>query len=356
MTDTVLKTEYPQVSVIVPVYKTEQYLSDCVESILHQSFRDFELLLVDDGSPDGSGVICDDFARRDARVRAIHKENGGVSAARNLGIEQAVGRYIVFIDSDDYVGPDYLREMLEADKMASAGEKTVLVLSDYQPFSESGPEERTFPEPMIMDLAPGGTTAQQFRELVFGFRIFPPYCKLYRADIILDNGLRFDTSIRTAEDFDFNRRYLEYVDRVCYIPAISYRYRVGYKRYRPSNHGVLGQSEIKSAHIMANGIVSLARKLDLMDQLENEICLWAANKHYFNRLHMLFAESQEVGTAERYRLYRQLTADRVYRNAHRKGIQLTTKSTTRLIGSYFDCFASWWLFYKFNGLRRRNKE
>ena len=356
MVNSDLKTESPLVSVVVPVYKTEAYLGQCVDSILAQSLEDFELLLIDDGSPDGSGVICDDFARRDARVRAIHKENGGVSSARNLGIEQAAGQYIVFIDSDDYVGPDYLKELLEAEKGASAGEKKALVISDYQPFSESGPEERTFPVQMTMDLIPGGVSPEQFRDMVFEFRIFPPYCKLYRTDIIRAHGLRFDTTIRTAEDFDFNRRYLEYVDRICYIPAVSYHYRVGYKRYRPSNHGVLGQSEIKSAHIMANGIVSLAEKLNLGQQLEKEISLWAANKHYFNRLPMLFAESADVGTAERYRLYRQLLSDPVYRSAHKRGIPFTTKSTTRLIGKFFDCFDIWWLFYKFNGLRRRNKE
>lgn len=347
-----LTTESPLVSIVVPVYRAESYLTECVDSILAQSAGDFELLLIDDGSPDGSGAMCDDYANQDGRVRAIHKENGGVSSARNLGIEQAKGRYIVFIDSDDYVSPDYLGRLLDAEAEAAAGGKNVLVLSDYQPFSESGPEERTFPAEMTLDLVPGGTTAQQFREMVFAFRVFPPYCKLYRADIIHARNLRFDTSIQTAEDFDFNRRYLEFVDRIRYIPAISYHYRVGYKAYRPSNHGVLGQSEIRSAHIMANGIVSLAEKLELRGQMEDEISLWAANKHYFNRLPMLFAESAEVGVRERYRLYRQLTKDPVYRSTHKRGVKLTEKSTTRLIARFFDCFAIWWLFYKINGLRR----
>lgn len=346
MDNSLLKTESPLVSIVVPVYRAESYLAACVDSILTQSVGDFELLLIDDGSPDNSGALCDGYAKRDERVRAIHKENGGVSSARNLGIEQAKGRYIVFIDSDDYVSPDYLRHMLEAEETASAGEKNVLVISDYQPFTETGLEERAFPEEMTMDLVPGGTTARQFREMVFAFRIFPPYCKLYRTDIIRFHGLRFDTSIRTAEDFDFNRRYLDYVERICYIPSICYHYRVGYKAYRPSNHGVLGQSEIRSAHIMANGIVSLAEKLELRGQLEEEICRWAANKHYFNRLPMLFAESSEVGVKERYRLYRQLIADPVYRSTHKRGAQFTTKSTTRMIARFFDCFAIWWLFYK----------
>lgn len=352
MENLIRTTESPLVSIIVPVYKTEDYLRQCVDSILAQSLTDFELLLIDDGSPDGSGAICDDYARRDPRIQAIHKENGGVSSARNLGIEKAAGQYIVFIDSDDWVEPEYLAELVAADDDSA----NILVIADHQPFREDGLEERTFSEAYTARLAPDGTTGDQFRSLVFNFQIFPPYCKLYRRNVILVNGLRFDTSIRTAEDFDFNRRYLELVDAVRYIPSVRYRYRVGYKAYRPSNHGVLGQSEIRSAHIMANGIVSLAQKLELMGELKDEICRWAANKHYFNRLPMLFAESAEVGVVERYRLYRQLTADPVYRSVHKRGAQFTTKSTTRLIARFYDCFAIWWLFYKINGLRRRCKE
>lgn len=93
----------PKISVIVPVYKAEAYLHRCVNSILNQTFTDFELLLIDDGSPDSSGEICDEYAAKDSRVRVFHKENGGVSSARNLGLDNAVGRYITFVDSDDWL-------------------------------------------------------------------------------------------------------------------------------------------------------------------------------------------------------------------------------------------------------------
>lgn len=90
------------VSIIVPVYNAEKYLSRCVDSILSQTMKDFELLLIDDGSQDESGRICDEYSEKDARVRVFHKPNGGVSSARNLGIDHAKGKYIIFIDSDDY--------------------------------------------------------------------------------------------------------------------------------------------------------------------------------------------------------------------------------------------------------------
>ena len=93
----------PKISVIVPVYKAEAYLHRCVDSILAQTFQDFEVLLIDDGSPDRSGEICDEYARKDKRVRVFHKENGGVSSARNMGLDNARGEYVCFVDSDDWL-------------------------------------------------------------------------------------------------------------------------------------------------------------------------------------------------------------------------------------------------------------
>ena len=102
----------PQISVIVPVYRVEKYIHRCVDSILAQTFQDFELILVDDGSLDSSGVICDEYAQKDSRIRVIHKENGGLSSARNAGIEVAKGEYLFFIDSDDVIHPDCLRILM----------------------------------------------------------------------------------------------------------------------------------------------------------------------------------------------------------------------------------------------------
>lgn len=107
----------PAISVIVPVYKAEKYLPQCVETILKQKFSDLELILVDDGSPDRSGLLCDEYAQQDSRVRVIHKENGGVSTARNAGLDEATGDYIAFVDSDDWLDADMYAQM-----MAKAGE------------------------------------------------------------------------------------------------------------------------------------------------------------------------------------------------------------------------------------------
>lgn len=113
----------PLISVIVPVYKVEKYLSACVESILAQTFRDFELILVDDGSPDACGAMCDQYALQDARIRVIHQQNGGLSAARNAGMDIAQGEYITFVDSDDMIACNFLDTLyvaLKRNKAAAA--------------------------------------------------------------------------------------------------------------------------------------------------------------------------------------------------------------------------------------------
>ena len=103
----------PIISVVVPVYNIEKYLDRCITSILNQTFRDFELLLVDDGCTDNSGAICDRYASNDDRVRVFHKPNGGVSSARNRGIEEAQGQFICFVDSDDWVETTYLQIFMD---------------------------------------------------------------------------------------------------------------------------------------------------------------------------------------------------------------------------------------------------
>lgn len=104
----------PQISVVVPVYNVEKYIAHCIESIIAQTYRDFELILVDDGSKDNCPQICDSYAKKDKRIRVIHKENGGLSDARNAGTLVAEGKYITYIDSDDYVNPLYLEMLLKA--------------------------------------------------------------------------------------------------------------------------------------------------------------------------------------------------------------------------------------------------
>ena len=125
-----------QISIIVPVYNVEKYLSRCIDSILNQTFDDFELILIDDGSPDHSGAICDDYAKKDNRILVIHKENGGLSDARNAGINIASGEYIMFVDSDDYISKD----MCEILYQRIIKDKSDMALCSVRGVNEEGEE------------------------------------------------------------------------------------------------------------------------------------------------------------------------------------------------------------------------
>ena len=161
----------PEISVIVPVYKAEAFLKKCTDSILGQTFSDLELLLVEDGSPDDSGKLCDEIAAGDPRVRVFHKENGGVSSARNLGMAEARGTYIAFSDADDWLPPDALERMYTALKNAgadSAGGAHYLAETDGSTQIEPGA------------LPAGGKELGKIWIVVFDFHALPPWHETFR--------------------------------------------------------------------------------------------------------------------------------------------------------------------------------
>lgn len=143
---TIQTLQSPKVSVIVPVYKAEAYLNRCVDSLLAQTFKDFEILLIDDGSPDRSGEICDEYAKKDPRVRVIHKENGGVSSARQCGLDNARGEYVIHADPDDWTEPEMLEEMYRKAKEEDAD----MVICDYY-FDAKGNSIYTRQAPSSLD-------------------------------------------------------------------------------------------------------------------------------------------------------------------------------------------------------------
>lgn len=129
-----MEKQCPLISVVVPMYKVEQYLEKCLDSIINQTYTNLEIILVDDGSPDRCGEICDGYAKKDARIRVIHKENGGLSDARNHGMDIMTGQFVTFIDSDDYIRLDYIEKLYEP---IAAGEASIS-MCDIQPVNEQG--------------------------------------------------------------------------------------------------------------------------------------------------------------------------------------------------------------------------
>ena len=185
----------PKVSIVVPVYNTEAYLSACVESLLHQTHSDLELLFVDDGSTDGSAAILDAYAKRDPRVRVIHQNNAGVSAARNAGIDAASGEYIGFVDSDDTVEPNYVETLLSA--FSTHPEIGVSICNR---FIHGHPNGRT-----VGGTAGAGIVLSPKEAIENAVSIGKSYegylwNKLFRASIFRESGVRLDPSITILED------------------------------------------------------------------------------------------------------------------------------------------------------------
>lgn len=190
-------------SIIIPVFNTERYLSVCLDSILSQGFTGFEVLLVDDGSRDNSGSICDAYAAKDSRIRVFHKENGGVSSARNLGLEHAAGEWVYFVDSDDELLPDGLQTLVDC-----ISNDVDIVMGGVIEVDEHGGvygvDERT-----VLSL----TKKQSIVSLYSGYGSYYFYCgyicmRLLRRSVIQKYNLIFDTSIAIKEDTLFLMQFI----------------------------------------------------------------------------------------------------------------------------------------------------
>ena len=207
------------ISIIIPVYNVKQYLSDCLDGILSQTYTDWECILVDDGSTDGSTDVCDSYEQRDARFKAIHKENGGVSSARNRGLDVARGEWVTFIDADDRITAHFLHSLIEP-----ADENDELVVGGNRYFGlDEG--ETVPPENRIVQ-------REDFKNYIFTDtdwtwqRIFyVVWGKLFRMSIIKDNGLLFDTNMVISEDTIFLLTYMIHINSVRMVVASDYLYR-----------------------------------------------------------------------------------------------------------------------------------
>ena len=209
----------PAISVIIPVYKCEKYLSACIDSVLNQTFQDFELILVDDGSPDDSPAICDDYAKKDDRVKVIHKENGGVSSARNAGIEAAKGEYITFIDSDDYIDSEMLKSLYEQIK-AQDGD---LIISGLRYVFEDTKEKKEYHLRNIKFQTSEIDSVYEEIDCNFGFSAI--YAKLYKREIIKSNSVFYAEGFSILEDGSFVLEYLKHCSNCILFEGVFYNYR-----------------------------------------------------------------------------------------------------------------------------------
>lgn len=264
-----------QVSVIVPVYNVEYCLSRCIDSILSQTFTDFELLLIDDGSKDNSGNICDEYKLKDDRIRVFHKENGGVSSARNWGIANSYGEHIAFIDSDDWVGVNYLEELMKF---------------------------------KAYDIVIGGNTFEgdcigvdrfEYNRIYFGNEIGKvldttltdnklrvPWAKLYKKAIIEDNNLFFDIHMKIAEDTVFVQQYLFHCKSLCFINSVAYFYYVN-KRF--IKYKLTEEELLYSLKVTTSVFNTLSKKFSLKDDAYMNFI-----EYYFIDLYMNYVRSNRL--------------------------------------------------------------
>ena len=210
----------PEISVIVPVYKVEQWLGPCVDSILNQTFRDFELILVDDGSPDNCGALCEKYAKDDPRVRVLHKANGGLSSARNAGIEAAKAPYLAFVDSDDFVRPQYLATLRAAIRQYGA-DMAICGAEDVTEWGESLPRPA-----YTQELEEGVHTGDELLPGCYGEAsayYTVAWNKLYKAE--LWKTLRYPDGL-IHEDDAVAHELFHTAKRVACVPEPLYCYRL----------------------------------------------------------------------------------------------------------------------------------
>lgn len=212
----------PEISIIVPVYKVEEYLPCCIESVLAQSFTDFELLLIDDGSPDNCGAICEGYALKDERIRVFHQQNSGVSTARNHGLGEAKGKYVTFVDSDDWIGEDYLQNLYDAlpDKISRG-----IVIEGVN---------RVYPDKRVLKMQLPGDMKLMASEV---YRLLTEYSdanigysasKLYNLSLIKEHHICFSQELSLLEDMLFMYDYILHADFVILKNAYHYFYRTAY--------------------------------------------------------------------------------------------------------------------------------
>lgn len=209
------------ISVIVPVYKVENTLRRCIDSVLNQSYQDWELILINDGSPDNSGTICDEYAENDYRIKVFHKKNEGVSSARNVGLDNAKGDWIVFVDGDDIISSEHLKFIVE-----NTEHELIVFGIAIDRYAPNGKLNNTscvlIPEKFIQEFE---KLKDDYSFINKSLNMESVWGKGFRRDIIEKYSIRFNNEMICFEDFDFVLNYMKYCrGTFCSLPYIAYHY------------------------------------------------------------------------------------------------------------------------------------
>lgn len=206
------------VSIIIPVYNAQDYLSECIESVLNQTFENWHMILINDGSSDKSLCICEKYASNDDRIMVVNKENSGVSDTRNVGIDDADGDFIIFLDADDRIAPKMLEKLVDRITETSAD----ICVCGFSKFDENN---KTVKWEALDGVWHGDDFFNMFGKLYDMTLLSGPCFKMYRTKIIKDNNILFDVNRSLGEDLTFNLQYYEHCTSLACIPEPMYEYR-----------------------------------------------------------------------------------------------------------------------------------
>lgn len=273
----------PGISIIVPVYNAETTLQKCIDSIINQNYKDYELILVDDGSIDKSKFICDSYAQKDDRILVIHQDNKGVSAARNTGLDIAKGHWISFIDSDDYIEPDFYQCNFDDDV-----DLMLFCIKDFDEVNNSVRQSVRYSQSKSVEECALKSFIDKYIDTII-FRA--PWAKLFKKELL--GSLRFCESMKVAEDAFFVLDYLSHVDKIALIRSGSYVFRMpiqsaSCKYATPLNKAIFSLNNLFSAykdvenrfHIGRHGFYSYLGYFKMISSAEwkHEPSKWYGNK------------------------------------------------------------------------------
>lgn len=244
-------------SFIIPVYNCEEYIEKCVENIMKIKSVSYEVLLIDDGSYDASGKLCDAIAEKYSFVKCIHKENGGVSSARNRGIEEAAGKYIVFVDADDTLETDKFDKILEKYNGINADSLFYGMSFDYYHNGVCYRNEALYYQ--ISGIMDDKHWAEDFYRLYIANALSPVWNKIFNRDIIKHNNIRFNTDMFLYEDLEFSLRYMACCGDIYNIPDVIYR-------YRQSEDEGNARRRIKKIKSLSGFLVNIESAVDLLKE------------------------------------------------------------------------------------------
>ncbi|SDH60545.1 Glycosyl transferase family 2 [Pseudobutyrivibrio sp. 49] len=303
------------VSVIIPVYNKERYLSRCIESVLNQTFHDFELILVDDGSEDNSLNICKKYEEVNNHIVVIHQDNQGVSVARNNGIKAAIGEYILFVDADDYLNEDMIEKMYQSAKDQCVN----LVICGYNLIMNNKVKkcsEKT-----------GLYSMSDFMGIMARWRVDPligsPCNKLIKRRIILDNMLTYVPNTIYAEDYNFNISLFMHIDKLYVIDNCLYNYDLAVSGSLTKKNTINPNILWKNQTRVLNNILELEKKYERESILSSQFFAEAVTLNFSRRA---------LGGLEEYKEWR----DEVLNNLRLKQYIIETKG---IAGGGFESFA-----------------